>query len=214
MTRSMLISEIYVLDLLSTAVFAFAGAAIAQDRGHAFVVVALSGTITAVGGGTLRHWLIEPDSLFWLEDLYYLLVSLAAVGLVYVPTFKGCLSTATFQLLDNLSTGLFIAIGYTVAHANTDSTTLVVLLAILSGVGGGLIRDACLRAKPRALSDALMPCYLFASLVGIYAVKSTSIDIWVGSCAGIMAVEITRLIVVELKPRLRREVSGNRAPNA
>jgi len=51
-----------LLDLAATAIFAYSGAAIAHERSYVFPMICLFGVLTAVGGGTLRQWILQNDS--------------------------------------------------------------------------------------------------------------------------------------------------------
>jgi uncharacterized membrane protein YeiH len=68
------------LDYFGTVVFAASGSLTAAMSGCDLLGCGLIGTITAVGGGTIRDVLVLRKQPFWVEEWEYLLISLAATS--------------------------------------------------------------------------------------------------------------------------------------
>ncbi len=73
---------IYNLGLLGIAAFSMTGVIAAGRKGMDIFSIVLLGVVTALGGGTLRDIILDTD-IFWLNDLYYLWVSIAASALTF-----------------------------------------------------------------------------------------------------------------------------------
>jgi uncharacterized membrane protein YeiH len=60
------------LDLMAVAVFAISGALAAAEEKLDILGFILFGTLTGVGGGTVRDLLLQSGPVFWIGDVNYL----------------------------------------------------------------------------------------------------------------------------------------------
>ncbi|MCL5019405.1 MAG: trimeric intracellular cation channel family protein [Patescibacteria group bacterium] len=149
----------YFLDLIGTFAFAITGAYKAKSRKlHIFGVIFL-GLITAVGGGTFRDLIIGRTPLFYLRDQNYILVAVIGAVLTYlIPTFFKRRYTL-FRLIDSIGLATFVIIGTSIAYTHlflgsepsVISFFSTVFLGMLTGFGGGIIRDAIMGDMPLSL---------------------------------------------------------------
>ncbi len=149
----------YLLDLLGTFAFAITGAYKAKGAElHIFGVILL-GIITAVGGGTFRDLLLNRVPLFYLKDPNYLFVAILASILTYaIPTFFKK-RYSYFRLIDSIGLAVFVIIGTSISYSYLfDSKELSILsflvsvfLGMLTGFGGGIIRDSIMGGVPLSL---------------------------------------------------------------
>lgn len=151
----------YFLDLLGTFAFAIGGAYKAKTKKLNIFGVIFLGIITAVGGGTLRDLIIDRAPLFYLRDPAYLIVCLIAGSLTfYLPDFFKK-TYSFFRFTDSIGLASFVIIGasvtatqiFPVTSPTLMSTFSCVLMGILTGFGGGVIRDAIMGDTPYALKS-------------------------------------------------------------
>jgi uncharacterized membrane protein YeiH len=150
----------YFLDLLGTLAFAIGGAYKAKSRKLNIFGVIFLGAITAVGGGTVRDLIIGRTPLFYLRDPNYLLICLGAGLLAYLlPNFFKR-SYTIFRFVDSIGLATFVIIGASITYThlfsgllfpNIISALACVFLGILTGVGGGVLRDSIMGDTPYAL---------------------------------------------------------------
>jgi len=150
----------YFLDLLGTLAFAIGGAYKAKSKKLNIFGVIFLGAITAVGGGTIRDLIIGRTPLFYLHDSNYLLICLVAGVLAYfLPNFFKK-SYTIFRFVDSIGLATFVIIGVSVSYnylfvglefPNITSALACVFLGILTGVGGGVLRDSIMGDTPFAL---------------------------------------------------------------
>ncbi len=74
----MLAETITVVDMVATAVFAVSGALAAAEQKLDMLGFILFGTITGIGGGTVRDLLLGADEVFWFQQTQYLWICLGA----------------------------------------------------------------------------------------------------------------------------------------
>jgi len=149
----------YFLDLLGTFAFAIGGAYKAKERKLNIFGVIFLGIITAVGGGTIRDLIIDRAPLFYLRDPMYLIVCFVAGGLTfYLPNFFKK-TYSVFRLSDSIGLATFVIIGasvtseqiFPVVSPSLISIFSCVLMGMVTGFGGGVIRDAIMGDTPYSL---------------------------------------------------------------
>ncbi len=151
------------LDLSGTFVFALSGAvAGVKHRLDIFGVLVLS-LAAANSGGIARDAMIGATPVAALSDWRYVVVSLAA----------GLLTFYFYSLIDRLSgsvlifdaagLALFAVTGATKALAYHLGPVAAALLGMLTGIGGGMMRDILLSEVPVVLRADL---YAVAALAG------------------------------------------------
>jgi uncharacterized membrane protein YeiH len=152
-----------VLDLGGTCAFALSGATAGiRRRLDVFGVLVLS-FATATSGGVTRDLLIGAVPPAALRDWRYLAVALAS-GLVaflwlpFVERFRG-----PGRLLDAAGLAFFAVAGTQKALEFGLSPVMAALMGMLTGIGGGVVRDVFLAEIPSVLRSDF---YAVAALAG------------------------------------------------
>lgn len=155
----------YYLDLIGVAVFAISGALAAGRKQLDWVGVVFLATVTAIGGGTVRDVLLNRDAVFWIQDPTYLWVIISAsfLTILYVRFFRPPFNLIMY--VDALGLALFTILGAQVAEAHGVSDLIVIVMAVLTGVAGGVIRDVLTGEIPH-LFRSTEPLYSVAALTG------------------------------------------------
>jgi uncharacterized membrane protein YeiH len=141
----------YVLELLGVAVFAISGTLAAGRKRLDWLGVAVIGVVTATGGGTIRDVLLDRHPIFWIANPTYLVVCFAAtaVTLVYnrlrIPAFRALV------IADALGLAFFTIGGVQIAEMAGLGGLLAVLMGVITGVAGGVIRDVLCAEIPLVL---------------------------------------------------------------
>lgn len=166
----------YYLDLIGTLAFAIAGAFKAKGRELNIFGVVFLGAITAVGGGTFRDVIIGRTPLFYLADQNYLLVAMLGGMIVYFLPHIFKKGYSWFRLTDSIGLATFVIIGTSIAHKHLfpEASSLSVLAMIVSvfmgmvtGFGGGVIRDAVMGDTPYAFKKD--STYIMAAFFGAFS---------------------------------------------
>jgi uncharacterized membrane protein YeiH len=142
----------YFVELIGTAVFAATGVLAVSRRGLDVMGAVMLGLVTAVGGGTVRDLLIRYP-IFWFENFDY--VWAAVVGALVAFFLSAVVANAlrTLLYLDALGAALFaIAAANKVLLDPALSAPVAVILGVLTGIGGGLLRDV-LAGRPTLLTS-------------------------------------------------------------
>jgi uncharacterized membrane protein YeiH len=146
--RSGMTSSYYV-EMAGSAVFAISGVLAVTRRGLDIVGAVMLGIVTAIGGGTVRDLVIGIRP-FWIADFNYVWAACAGalaafwIGWLFRTALKGVL------YLDALGAALFAIAAANKVLLLTGSAPVAVVMGVLTGIGGGLIRDV-LAGRPTLL---------------------------------------------------------------
>jgi uncharacterized membrane protein YeiH len=195
---------IHGLNLLGVAVFAISGALAAGQKGLDWVGVVALAVVTSIGGGTLRDVLLNRDAVFWIADPSYLWVILCAAVLtiVYVHFFR--IPANALRIADALGLALFTILGAQIAEAEGAPAPIVVVMGILTGVAGGMLRDVLLREVPPVFRPT-EELYSVAALGGVLLylfLQAINVPAIIAALFGIVLVAGLRLAAVIWKIRL------------
>jgi uncharacterized membrane protein YeiH len=151
------------LDLIGTFAFAITGAVKAAQREldwfGAFVLALATGTC----GGIMRDALLGNHPPIALQQPVYAFVCITAAILVIVAQ-KKIISKWRFVLVaDAIGLGAFTAIGAVHAENAGANGVAIVSLAVLTAVGGGMLRDVLAGEIPQVLKSDF---YATAALIG------------------------------------------------
>ena len=156
-------SLVITLDLCGTFAFAISGAMAGVRQRLDMYGVLVIGFVTATFGGLTRDLMIGAVPPAALVDWRYLAVSLIA-GLI---AFFCCALIEKLRnpvrLLDAAGLAFFCVAGAEKALAFGLSPVMAALLGMLTGVGGGMLRDVLLAEIPAVLRRDL---YAVAALLG------------------------------------------------
>jgi uncharacterized membrane protein YeiH len=155
---------IYLLQLAGTAVCAISGALAAGRKRLDLVGVVVIGLAAAVGGGTLRDLLLERGSIFWLVDNTYLFVSIGASLLVWVYTRRWAPPHRLLLIVDAAGLSLFTISGIQIAEQLRQIPTVCVVMGVITGVAGGVLRDVLCGEIPMVFRNSEL--YASAATLG------------------------------------------------
>ena len=189
--------SLYILDLFGVAVFASSGALAAvrkrMDVFGALVVAA----VTAVGGGTLRDLLLARHPTFWMADPAYLVVILVAALLTLVYVRFGRIPRHGIVIADAFGLALFTIGGAQVAERAQVWPPVVVLMATMTGVAGGVLRDVLCAEVPLILRQG--DIYATASIAGATCyllAKGVGLPVEAAALMGVVVVMLLRLAAI------------------
>ena len=155
---------LYMIDLFGTAIFAISGVLLAgRLKMDPFGVVVL-GSVTAIGGGTIRDMTLGATPVFWVINNTYLWVILitCVVTMLLVRRPKR-LAWWVLPVCDAIGLAVFVGIGVEKALAYNASSMVAVIMGVITGCGGGIIRDVLAREVPMVLRSEV---YATACILG------------------------------------------------
>ena len=162
---------IYFIEALATVAFAVSGAVVGIEKKMDIFGVVILGLTTSVGGGIMRDLIlnIAPPAAF--RDPVFALTAIVVSIIVFIPAVRLSLFrnrkvfNVMILILDSIGLGLFTVIGVQVAQTtiSEENYFLAVFVGVLTGVGGGLMRDVFAGNRPYIFIKHFYAC---ASIVG------------------------------------------------
>lgn len=129
-----------ILDIAAVVVFAITGALTASRKQMDIFGFALLGTVTGIGGGTVRDLLLGLP-VFWIGDPTYVLV---CVGISALTFFTAHIPESRYRLLlwlDAVGLAAVAVLGSSKALAAGAGPVVAVVMGVVTASFGGIIRD-------------------------------------------------------------------------
>ncbi len=168
---------IFIMEIIGTIAFACSGAMVAIRKELDLLGVLVLGVVTAVGGGMFRDLLIgvHPPVLF-TKPVYVTVALLSAAVIFLLVRLSGRarklleseLYDSILNLMDAIGLGVFTIVGVNSAVDGDYGHLLFlkIFLGVITGVGGGLLRDMMVCEIPGILKRHIYAC---ASLAGAFS---------------------------------------------
>lgn len=186
-----------VLNIIGTIAFAISGAIVAMEEEYDILGVYILGMTTAFGGGAIRNLLIGlPISDLWNQGSLFIL-AITVITIVFLFPFgalKQWKKWGTFT--DAIGLSAFAIQGALYAASMNHPLSAVIMAALLTGSGGGVIRDVLAGRKPLLLRGDIYGVWamLAGLLIGVGMVNQT----W-GLYALFVLIVILRMLTVYFK---------------
>lgn len=178
---------LYLLDLIGTCVFAISGILLAYRHKMDLFGMLVLATVTAIGGGTIRDMALGATPVFWIQQPAYLYIIVAtclcAALVLYFSAYKSGIHL--ILIVDAIGLAAFTAIGVDKALLFKATYPAAIVMGVLTGVGGGMIRDVLVREVPMILQKEIYAtaCILGGSVhaFGIACGLPTALALWTGA---------------------------------
>ena len=157
-------SLITFLDYASVIVFAITGALVASRAQLDLVGFAFIACLTAVGGGTIRDLLLDRNPIFWIAEPTYLAAAATTAIIIFFTAHLLDSRLRAIIWLDSLALAVAVAAGAAVAISLDQGPTITILMSIVTGCMGGLMRDVVVGDVPVVLKQGEL--YVTAAFAG------------------------------------------------
>lgn len=159
------------LEIIGTIAFAVSGAVVGLEKGMDIFGVAILGLTTAVGGGVLRDLVLGNTPPATFRDPVYAVIAICVSLVMFLPAIRRLfdrfhhLYDLAMLLMDSLGLGIFTVVGVQTAYAvsSEHGLFLLVFVGVITGVGGGVLRDVLAGNTPYVFVKHFYAC---ASLIG------------------------------------------------
>ncbi|MBC2837520.1 TRIC cation channel family protein [Paragemmobacter straminiformis] len=187
MTGAALVSG---LDYAAVAVFALTGALAASRSQLDIVGFIFVASLTAVGGGTLRDIILDRVPL-WVSDPVMLLVAAVAAVLVFLTAHLLESRYRALEWLDAAALAIAVPAGVGVALSEGMGWPVVLVMGMVTGCMGGLMRDVVCNEVPMVLKqgELYVTCAFAGALVAV-ALGAVGVAGWAAltACAAVVFV--------------------------
>jgi len=189
-----------ILNAFGTSVFAITGAIAAAKKDMDIFGIMLVAFLVGNGGGTIRDLLLNKD-VFWVHQPMIMVVTiipalLAVILFHFVQPPKRILLYA-----DAIGLGVFTVIGAQVALQFGCHPVNASIMGMITGVGGGILRDLLCNQIPLIMRSQI---YASSAFLGAFSflILSKFIPINIAIYIGISVTIATRLAGIHYKLNL------------
>ena len=187
----------YFTDLFGVAVFAITGALMAGRKSMDLFGVLVIAIVTALGGGTLRDLILDNHPVSWIRnDLYILVASLAAVGTVLWVRMTRPIHEKGLLIADAIGLAMFTVIGCEVALQNQVPYSTAVIMGVMTGVAGGVMRDVICNEIPLIFQKEIYATACLIGAVVFITMRELNTAHWLDTTVAMLTVLIIRLAAI------------------
>ena len=162
---------ILCMELMGTLAFAASGALTGLRKNMDIFGICILALTTAVGGGVIRDLILGNTPPATFQNPIYATVALVTALVLFLPGLRHFLmrDARLFDLvlfwMDAVGLGIFTVVGIRIAYAHVPQAGifLLIFVGVVTGVGGGVLRDIMAGDTPYIF---VRHVYASASLVG------------------------------------------------
>jgi uncharacterized membrane protein YeiH len=160
------------VEIVGTIAFAISGAMLGLEKKMDIFGISILGLVTAVGGGVIRDLVLglTPPNVF--RNPVYALIAIGVSMIVFLPFVRRLFSKIRrlydflIFFMDSLGLGIFTVVGVRTAYnAGFHGMFLLLFVGVITGVGGGILRDVMAGNTPYVFVKHFYAC---ASLIGAF----------------------------------------------
>jgi uncharacterized membrane protein YeiH len=163
------------IEFLAIFVFATTGVLACASKTQNIVSLVMLGIITALGGGTIRDMILMVP-VFWLSEFYYVWIALAGSLAAFLLFTLFRRYTKMLYYLDALSVALFAVEAIEKSFSIGTNAGVAVMMGLITGIGGGLIRDVLTDRPTLLLTRDLYATPILAGCIVYIGMLSMGID--------------------------------------
>ncbi len=168
---------IFIIEIIGTIAFAISGALTGFGKNMDIFGVSILGVTTATGGGMIRDLILGQTPPATFSNPIYVLLSVIASIIVFILGVRHRLANdivnesgrKIYELImlisDSAGLGIFTVVGVKVAIDSgfIENPFLIIFVAVVTGVGGGVLRDVFAGDRPYIFVKHIYAC---ASIAG------------------------------------------------
>ncbi len=202
----MLLHTIYLIAICAEAI---SGALMGIRKDMDIFGICLIGTVAALGGGTVRDILIGHYPLGWVAHPEYLAFTICAAIVAAVAARALHHFKSAFLVVDALGLVAFTIIGCDIARSfDNFHPAIVVMLGMVTGVFGGLLRDMLCNEIPLVLRREIYASVSLLTGTMYVLILHWQIDGRIATLASLLLGFAVRLLAIRFHwelPRMDKE---------
>jgi uncharacterized membrane protein YeiH len=168
-------------DYFATFLWALSGAIVGMHKRYDFAGVAVIALLSATGGGLIRDGIFLQRIPFLLLDTWYLPLILLATTVVAFMRQRIAQRRGVYRLInviDAIGVPAFAVVGMQLSLRADIPLPGVVLVGVVNGFGGGILRDLVVGETPSMLMPGqfAITALLFVSVLFVLLVRGAGIS--------------------------------------
>ena len=216
------------MELVGCIAFALSGVLTAIEKNLDLLGVLVLGSVTAVGGGVIRDLLlgITPPFMFRTPVYFYVAVCTSLLAFFIALLFRDTFFQETNRLspiiniMDAVGLGIFTVFGVRTSILNgyISNAFLSVFVGIITGVGGGILRDMFVGKVPMIFHKHIYALAAFAGASLYYILARLDVSELISMPVGVLCIIAIRLFATHYRWNLphifpKQKNSGDESPH-
>ncbi|WP_295875194.1 trimeric intracellular cation channel family protein [uncultured Zhongshania sp.] len=157
---------LYSFSIIGTIVFAVSGALFAAEKRMDILGFILVGTVTGIGGGTLRDLLLGISPVSWVQNPLTVYICIVASALTYFTVELYRNRDAWILWTDAIGLAVFAVMGAQTALAHQVPSVIAVVMGVMTATFGGLMRDVlCAEVLTLMRPEIYISCALSSAVM-------------------------------------------------
>ena len=195
-------------EYLAILLWATSGAIVGWRKGYDIIGVFVVAFVSSFGGGLLRDGMfLQRLPVVLTDSNYYVLMVTAVIGVMLVGRRmnRDRLLTKIVSIIDALGVPMFVIIGAELGRARALELPAIIVVATVSGVGGGLLRDMLVGDTPELLRPGQYNTLLVVIAAALYMLLAYTLgyDRLYTAWGVIIAFFLARLLIIRFNWRSR-----------
>lgn len=188
-----------IVYLIAITAEAASGAIMGMRRNMDLFGIAFIGTVTALGGGSVRDMLLGHYPLGWVAHPEYLAYTIGAAIVTAALARQAYRLKSAFLVLDAMGLVAFTVIGCDIAASLGVHVVIVVLMGLVTGIFGGLLRDVLCNQVPLVLQRDLYASVSLVTGVAYVGLQRGGLDHDMAMLAAVSVGFVMRLLAIRYK---------------
>lgn len=186
-----------ILTVIATVTLAFSGVLQAARYQMDFFGALVLAFVSAVGGGTLRDLLMGATPVFWAVDPSYLsiIIPTTIASIIALHFYQPPEKLYLVDIADAAGLALFAILGAQKALAYHLIEPVAVIMGVITGIAGGMIRDVLTPTTPFVMRGEM---YALAAIIGVvvYTFIRNYFPETVAMAAGMLVIFLLRIAAI------------------
>ena len=188
----------YWSDLFGVAVFAITGALMAGRKSMDLFGVLVIAIVTALGGGTLRDVILDNHPVSWIRnDTSVLVAAVAAIATVLWVRRTQPVHERGLLIADAFGLAVFTVIGCEVSLQHNVPFSTAVIMGVMTGVAGGVMRDVICNEIPLIFKKEIYATACILGSVVFLVMRELGTPHWLDTLCAMLTVLLTRLAAIQ-----------------
>ncbi|ABR55256.1 protein of unknown function UPF0126 [Methanococcus vannielii SB] len=191
----------FIMNIIGLLAFAVVGSLKGIKKGLDLLGITVLGIMTALGGGITRDLLVNtiPYALMYPNDIIVSLIGVWLAIVVFKVFNEDISNKYIIQIPDAIGLSAFTTTGAMIAFNFEVSFFGVIILATLTGVGGGIISDILLQKTPSALTEDFYASCSIIGAVSFYLCILSNVNFEISAVICSIIVLMVRIVAILCK---------------
>ena len=201
-------SIFFIFEIIGVIAFSLSGALVAMKKGMDIFGACVLGMTTAIGGGIIRDLILGATPPASFVNPLPAILGLAVAALTYLPKIqkffarnKHKVHTLSMMVADSVGLGVFTVVGVNACFNSLTEPNFftAVFLGVITGVGGGVLRDVFSMNLPKIFVKHFYACASIAGSIVAFLIRVYLKDVLLASMVGAAVVITLRFLAFFLR---------------